>query len=80
MNVTLNIDNEICIKCGKCAKICPSVIFTQEKMGGEITLQNINACIGCGHCVAVCPVSAVIHSEFPEDKVHPIDEIGRAHV
>lgn len=73
MNVTLNIDNEICIKCGKCAKICPSVIFTQEKMGGEITLQNINACIGCGHCVAVCPVSAVIHSEFPEDKVHPID-------
>lgn len=73
MNITLNVDDKVCIKCGKCVKVCPAMIFSQVKPGGEIKLQNVDSCIVCGHCAAVCPTSAVVHSAFPADKVHSID-------
>lgn len=73
MEITLNVNNKTCIKCGKCVRVCPAVIFTQETPGREIGLQNVPACISCGHCVAVCPTSSVSHSEYPAESVHKID-------
>lgn len=73
MKVVLNVDDMTCIRCGKCVRVCPSVIFSKEPKGGGIELQNVGSCISCGHCVAVCPTSSVVHSDFPLEKVHPID-------
>lgn len=73
MNITLDIDSDSCIKCGKCAKVCPSNIFVQSKAGSVVELVDVKSCIACGHCVAVCPTDSVLHSEFPEDKMHSID-------
>lgn len=73
MSITIDLNQSTCIKCGKCVKICPSVIFVQKETQKEVGVQNITSCIGCGHCVAVCPTNSVIHSEFPEEKIHPID-------
>lgn len=73
MSITIDLNQSTCIKCGKCVKICPSVIFVQKETKKEVEVQNITSCIGCGHCVAVCPTNSVIHSEFPEEKIHPID-------
>ncbi len=73
MNTLLSIDQSTCIKCGKCVKVCPSLIFTQITKGGEVIPEHIDDCINCGHCVAVCPTNSVIHQTFPPDKVHPID-------
>jgi len=70
--ITINID-ESCIKCGKCVKVCPAYILTQADPKAEIGLRNVHTCIACGHCVAVCPTDSVIHSEFPEQKVHTLD-------
>lgn len=69
----INIDQETCIKCGKCVRVCPSDIFTQEKSGDVIGLVHTESCIVCGHCVDVCPTGSVLHSEFPPEKVHVID-------
>lgn len=69
----LYVDNEKCIRCGKCMKVCPAVIFRQEKTGSRIELSGIESCIVCGHCVAVCPSGAVNHGDFPTGKVHRFD-------
>ena len=71
--ITIDIDNETCIKCGKCVKVCPAYILTQEDSKAEIGLRNIQTCIACGHCVAACPTDSVIHSEFPAHKVHVLN-------
>lgn len=69
----LKVDTSTCIKCGKCVKVCPSMIFVQQTAGSEVEVENIESCISCGHCVAVCPTNSVIHSEFPPEKVHQIN-------
>lgn len=73
MAITISINSETCIKCGRCVRVCPVNIFYQENPRGEVQLQNISSCIRCGHCVGVCPTSSVIHSEFPTEKIHRID-------
>lgn len=73
MNITLDINQESCIKCGKCVRVCPSNIFVQSKADGIVDFVNVHSCIACGHCVSVCPTDSVIHSEFPVEKVHSID-------
>lgn len=62
-----------CIKCGKCVKVCPAHILTQEFKKSEIGLRNVQTCIICGHCVAACPTDSVVHSDFPKEKVHPLN-------
>lgn len=72
-NMTISIDQDSCIKCGKCARVCPSDIFTREMAGGAIGLNDVENCIACGHCVDVCPTGSVMHGEFPPEKTHTID-------
>ena len=51
-----------CIRCGKCADVCPSKLLPQElqwsaKAKDYPTLQKLNLfdCIDCGACAYVCP-------------------------
>lgn len=73
MEVTIDIDETTCIRCGKCTQVCPSRILLQPQKGGAISLQNVESCIVCGHCAAVCPTGSVRHSSFPPEKIHAID-------
>ena len=72
-NVSLQIDATRCVRCGKCAWVCPSEILRQDVKGGEIRVQHSEGCIACGHCVAVCTAEAIQHSAFPAGSTHPID-------
>lgn len=68
---TIQINQNTCIRCKKCIRICPSALFTlDEEKGIEVCADH---CISCGHCVAVCPTSSIQHSDFPAEKVHPFD-------
>jgi nitroreductase/NAD-dependent dihydropyrimidine dehydrogenase PreA subunit len=69
----ISIKNKSCTRCGRCVGVCPTEIFRQEGKASDIALIDIESCIACGHCVAVCPTESVVHSTFPEDKIHPID-------
>lgn len=73
MNFTLEINSAVCVRCGRCVVVCPSRIFTQPEAKAAVGIERPETCIVCGHCVAACPTGAVIHTEFPAGKVHPID-------
>ncbi len=67
------IDTGRCIRCGRCVKVCPSLVFGQERPGADVQVAAPENCIGCGHCVAACPTAAVQHAGFPPERVHPVD-------
>lgn len=69
MKNEIKINKDLCIKCAKCVKICPSVIFEQGD-DKSIKVVNESTCIGCGHCVGVCPQNAINHSLFPAESIH----------
>jgi len=73
MSLSIGVVSEKCILCGKCVKVCPSMIFELSKDDKSIQVSNIETCINCGHCLGVCPTGAVEHSNFPQEKVHKID-------
>lgn len=76
MELILNINSEKCIRCGKCVRVCPSMILQHSQNGAGIEVKEVQNCIVCGHCVAVCPTTAVEHSEFPAEKVHGFEYGG----
>lgn len=69
---TLHVDQNACIRCQRCIRVCPSNIFRLSE-NRAVSVHRIENCILCGHCAAVCPQAAVIHSVFPPEKIHRID-------
>ncbi len=67
----IKINKDTCIGCGKCVKVCPSMLF--EKKDNKAKLVSTDNCIVCGHCVAICPTDSIMHSDFPAHKIHKID-------
>ena len=67
----IGVKAESCVRCGKCARVCPSGIFVAGEDG--IVADKVQRCIGCGHCMAVCPTDSVEHSMFPKGTVHTVN-------
>ncbi|MGM0509870.1 MAG: FAD-binding protein [Thermoplasmatota archaeon] len=52
----IEIDEEKCIGCEKCVKVCPTDAIHME---GDVAKLEEEKCISCGACVAACPVDAI---------------------
>jgi NADH-quinone oxidoreductase subunit F len=63
------VDQEKCVSCLTCVRVCPLNIPTTNKMG-EITIDPV-ACQACGVCVFECPVRAI------DIDLDPRSEIGQ---
>jgi formate hydrogenlyase subunit 6/NADH:ubiquinone oxidoreductase subunit I len=61
----LAIENENCIGCGKCEKVCPCYAITMLKPDNDNKLKkkkikiNKDICLGCGACKTVCKFNAI---------------------
>lgn len=68
--MTITIDKNLCIACGRCVRVCPSSLFSIAD--GEVSVSS-TGCIACGHCLAVCPRGAITHSCYTPSMVRHID-------
>ncbi len=59
----LKIDNQKCVKCGKCVLVCKHGIFKRENPDDfpSVIEDAPKLCTRCGHCVAVCPAGAIFN-------------------
>lgn len=58
----IQVDQEKCIRCGLCGKVCPMGIIHLGEQGPQYSGGH---CIACGHCVAVCPKAALDNIKAP---------------
>ncbi|MEW5909091.1 MAG: nitroreductase family protein [Thermodesulfobacteriota bacterium] len=61
--VTTLINEERCIGCGLCVRVCPK--DTISMVDGKAKVTGIES-LACGHCAAVCPESAIQVTEIDE--------------
>ena len=73
----ITVDSQRCIKCGRCAAVCPRGLIRLEAEGPSETCENAaELCVVCGHCVAVCPVTALDNSRTPLSSQPEISAAG----
>jgi len=53
--VSLKVDENLCIGCGKCVEVC--VFRGRELVDGKAKIDQAR-CLGCGRCAEVCPTGA----------------------
>ncbi|NHJ84820.1 MAG: 4Fe-4S dicluster domain-containing protein [Asgard group archaeon] len=64
----IGIDEEKCINCGKCVKVCPSLLFSEKEENKDSKIKYTfsdpnDLCVQCGHCIAICPPEAIDYKE-----------------
>jgi NAD-dependent dihydropyrimidine dehydrogenase PreA subunit len=55
--VTLQLDSEKCIGCGRCKEVCPHDVFIINDRKARI--KDRDACMECGGCAKNCPADAI---------------------
>jgi len=54
---TLELDEALCVGCGRCLEVCPHQVFEMEEKRARVADKD--ACMECGACALNCPVTAI---------------------
>lgn len=58
--MSIRLETEKCIGCGRCADVCPgNLLFLEE---GRAQLHDARDCWGCTACVKACPRAAICYT------------------
>lgn len=58
--MSIKINKEKCISCGKCLRVCPgSLIYKDED--GKSFIKYEKDCWGCTACLKECPAGAIMY-------------------
>lgn len=81
-----NQDVQACIRCGKCAEVCPAQLLPQQLFWyaransfDRIKEYNLFDCIECGCCSAVCPsqIPLVSYYRYAKAEIRVADQAQR---
>lgn len=85
-NGKAEIDLDICIECGRCAKVCPYGAIVEHvrpcERSCKIDAIHMNSdkkaeidpekCVSCGACASACPFGAIVDKSFMVDAINII--------
>ena len=73
------VSMEVCIGCGKCAKVCPVLSICMEEDGNKKKKAIINEeiCLGCGVCARNCKPKAIELKRRPVQVITPVNSTHR---
>ncbi|EJN56184.1 4Fe-4S dicluster domain-containing protein [Loigolactobacillus coryniformis] len=59
--MSIKIDRDLCIGCGRCVDICPGNLIQMvgEGENRKAEMMYPDECWGCISCIKVCPVQAI---------------------
>jgi len=80
--ITASVDEELCIRCGRCEEVCEfNAITVEEVESGKMTARvNEILCKGCGVCSVACPTGAITMRHFTNKQVYAmLDAMLRGH-
>ena len=66
----LQLDEQRCMGCGQCAKVCYSGYLRFAE--GRVLLPE-ESCLDCGHCLAICPKAALTLTGYDAGQVEDYD-------
>ncbi|MBQ4363256.1 MAG: ferredoxin family protein [Oscillospiraceae bacterium] len=56
--MSISIDRDRCIGCGKCHDVCPGTLIKTDEQG-KAYIKYPRYCWGCTSCLKECPVYAI---------------------
>ncbi|MGL5314996.1 MAG: 4Fe-4S dicluster domain-containing protein [Peptostreptococcaceae bacterium] len=73
------INEETCVNCGKCVKVCPIDAISQTiENDKKITKIDTDRCLGCGVCVRNCNKKSITLLKRKEKIITPSSSVHRA--
>lgn len=81
-NYIPNLVEDVCISCGKCAKVCPIEAISMKEIAGaegkkKKPVVDKNICLGCGICARNCPKKAIILQRRDQTVITPVNGTHR---
>ncbi len=81
-NYMPKVNHDKCIKCGKCARVCPILAISMkegqaEDNGKKHPEIDGEICLGCGVCARNCPVGAIELERRPIQIITPVNSTHR---
>ena len=68
--IVSSVDQESCIGCGICEKLCPYAAIRTLKVGKKKKAETLSAsCKGCGICASHCPTMAIYMGSFSNEQI-----------
>ena len=77
-NFIMQINEDACVKCGRCAQICPvdALKLVKDESGRRIDF-NAEICLGCGVCTRGCSHGAMTLVPRPDRAITPLNTAHR---